>query len=196
MKKFLCFFIVAAVLATVSTTTFAATTASGNKLEQKITKLQARQQKISDKKAAVQARLDKLTENENLSPFKENINNNRQMVNTNEDSNLTALEETNQLRITLAQTLQSFKSSGQKLSDDTKAQLKAYNDQIKDIFGEVKDTKGQYKILAEQTKANIKNKDEAAINDTFAQIASLQTAHNDQIIKVNDILKKMIALIA
>ena len=104
---------------------------------------------------------------------------------------MTALAEFAQLRLTLLQTLQSLKSSGQKLSDDTKTQLKSYNDQIKVIVGAIKDTKGQNKTLAEQNKINIANKDETAINDTFIQISAIQTGRYDQIIQMNAILQQM-----
>jgi len=192
MKKILSFFLVAVLLCTVSTTTFAATTAdTGNKLDQKIVELQGKQQKITDKKVAVEAKLGVLEAKQNLSPFKQIINDNLKTVITNKDSNLTALEQFNQLRLSVAQSLQSIKDSGQKLSDETKVQLKSYNAQIKEIASTIKDTKGQNKILATQNKTNIKNKDEAAISDTFAQINSLQTASYDQIIKINVILQQM-----
>lgn len=195
MKKFLSFFLVAAVVATVSTTTiettFAATTNTGNKFEQVITKLQANQQKLSHNKTAVEAKLEKLALKQNLNAFKQNLKENFQTVITNKETNLTALEQCNQLRITIAQTLESRKASGQKLSDDTKTQLKAYTAQIKDIINEINATKGQNKNLVEHNKTNIKNKDEAAINDTFEQIRTIQTARNDQIVKIIDILKQM-----
>ena len=194
MKKFLCFLLMVAVVATVSTTAFAATAAtagSGNKLDQKITALQAKQQKISDKKADQEANLAKLAAKQNLSPFKQNLNQNLQVVSTNKGDNLTALAEFAQLRLTLLQTLQSLKSSNQKLSDDTKTQLKSYNAQIKEIAGTIKDTKGQNKTLAEQNKINIANKDETAINDTFIQISAIQTGRYDQIIQMNAILQQM-----
>ena len=194
MKKFLCFLLMVAVVATVSTTAFAATAVtagSGNKLDQKITALQAKQQKISDKKADQEANLAKLVAKQNLSPFKQNLDQNLQVVSTNKGDNLTALAEFAQLRLTLLQTLQSLKSSNQKLSDDTKTQLKSYNDQIKVIVGTIKDTKGQNKTLAEQNKINIANKDETAINDTFIQISAIQTGRYDQIIQMNAILQQM-----
>ena len=191
MKKFLCFLLMVAVVATVSTTAFAATAGSGNKLDQKITALQAKQQKISDKKADQEANLAKLAAKQNLSPFKQNLNQNLQVVSTNKGDNLTALAEFAQLRLTLLQTLQSLKSSNQKLSDDTKTQLKSYNAQIKVIAGAIKDTKGQNKTLAEQNKINIANKDETAINDTFIQISAIQTGRYDQIIQMNAILQQM-----
>jgi len=186
-----------AVVATVSTTAFAATAAtaatagSGKKLDQKITALQAKQQKISDKKADQEANLAKLAAKQNLSLFKQDLNQNLQVVSTNEGNNLTALAEFAQLRLTLLQTLQSLKSSNQKLSDDTKTQLKSYNAQIKVIVSAIKDTKGQNKTLAEQNKINITNKDEAAINDTFVQISAIQTGRYDQIIQMNVILQQM-----
>lgn len=194
MKKFLCFLLMVAVVATVSTTAFAATAVtagSGNKLDQKITALQAKQQKISDKKADQEANLAKLAAKQNLSPFKQNLDQNLQVVSTNKGNNLTALAEFAQLRLTLLQTLQSLKSSNQKLSDDTKTQLKSYNAQIKVIAGAIKDTKGQNKTLAEQNKINIANKDETAINDTFIQISAIQTGRYDQIIQMNAILQQM-----
>jgi len=197
MKKFLCFLLMVAVVATVSTTAFAATAAtaatagSGKKLDQKITALQAKQQKISDKKADQEANLAKLAAKQNLSLFKQDLNQNLQVVSTNEGNNLTALAEFAQLRLTLLQTLQSLKSSNQKLSDDTKTQLKSYNAQIKVIVSAIKDTKGQNKTLAEQNKINITNKDEAAINDTFVQISAIQTGRYDQIIQMNVILQQM-----
>jgi len=191
MKKFLCFLLMVAVVATVSTTAFAATAGSGNKLDQKITALQAKQQKISDKKADQEANLAKLVAKQNLSPFKQNLDQNLQVVSTNKGDNLTALAEFAQLRLTLLQTLQSLKSSNQKLSDDTKTQLKSYNAQIKVIAGAIKDTKGQNKTLAEQNKINIANKDETAINDTFIQISAIQTGRYDQIIQMNAILQQM-----
>jgi len=192
MKKIVSFILVALLLCTVSTTTFAATTAdTGNKLDQRIVELQGKQQKIIDKKAADDVKLGKLLAKQNLSSFKQIINDNLKTVITNKESNLTALEQFNQLRLSIAQSLQSIKDSGQKLSDDTKAQLKSYNAQIKEIASTIKDTKGQNKILTTQNKTNIKNKDEAAINDTFAQINSIQTARYDQIIKMNVILQQM-----
>ena len=192
MKKFLSFFLVVAILCTVSTTTFAATTPdTGNKLEQKIAELQGKQQKIMDKKTAQEAKLAKLEAKQNLSPFKQIINEDLKTVITSQEANLTALEQFNQLRLSIAQSLQSIKSSGQKLSDETKSQLKNYNAQIKELAGTIKDTKGQNKILAQQNKTNIKNKDEAAINDTFEQINAIQTARYGQIIKINVILQQM-----
>ena len=182
---------VSAMMITMCTSAFAATTDTGNKIDQKIAELQGKQQKISDRKVAVEAKLGKLEAKQNLSPFKQAINENLKKVITNQESSLTELEQFNQLRISIEQSLQSIKNSGQKLSDDTKAQLKTYNAQIKEIASTIKDPKGQNKILAAQNKTNIKNKDEAAISDTFAQINSLQTASYDQIIKINVILQQM-----
>ena len=192
MKKFLSFFLVALLLVTLSTTVFAGTTAgAGDKLDQKIAELQGKEQKIVDKKVAVTAKIGKLEAKQDLSPFKQNINEKLKTVMTNEESSLTALEQFNQLRMTIAQSLLSIKNSGQKLSDDTKTQLKGYNAQIKEIMSTIKDTKGQSKGLAAQNKTNIKNKDEAAINDTFAQINAIQNARYDQLIRINEILIQM-----
>jgi len=196
MKKILSFFLVSAMMITMCTTAFAATTTdTGNKIDQKIAELQGKQQKISDRKVAVEAKLGKLVAKQNLSPFKQTINENLKTVITKQESSLSALEQFNQLRISIEQSLQSIKNSGQKLSDDTKAQLKTYNAQIKEIASTIKDAKGQNKILAAQNKTNIKNKDEAAINDTFEQINAIQNARYDQIIKMNDILQQMNTLL-
>ena len=196
MKKILSFFLVSAMMITMCTTAFAATTTdTGNKIDQKIAELQGKQQKISDRKVAVEAKLGKLEAKQNLRPFKQTINENLKTVITKQESSLSALEQFNQLRISIEQSLQSIKNSGQKLSDDTKAQLKTYNAQIKEIASTIKDTKGQNKILAAQNKTNIKNKDEAAINDTFEQINAIQNARYDQIIKMNDILQQMNTLL-
>jgi len=196
MKKILSFFLVSAMMITMCTTAFAATTTdTGNKIDQKIAELQGKQQKISDRKVAVEAKLGKLVAKQNLSPFKQTINENLKTVITKQESSLSALEQFNQLRISIEQSLQSIKNSGQKLSDDTKAQLKSYNAQIKEIMSTMKDTKGQNKLLAKQNKTNIKNKDEAAIEDTFQQINSIQTARYDQIIEMNDILTQINTLL-
>ena len=191
MKKILSLCLVVAILCTVSTTTFAATTDTTNKLDQKIDELQGKQQKIIDKKTSKEAKLGKLAAKQNLSPFKQLVNENLTTVITNQESNLTALEQCNQLRLSIAQNLQSIKNSKQLLSDDTKTQLKGYNAQIKEIMSTIKDTKGQSKVLAAQNKTNIKNKDEAAINDTFAQINAIQNARYDQLIRINEILTQM-----
>jgi len=195
MKKILSLCLVVAILCTVSTTTFAATTDTTNKLDQKIDELQGKQQKIIDKKTSKEAKLGKLAAKQNLSPFKQLVNENLTTVITNQESNLTALEQCNQLRLSIAQNLQSIKNSKQLLSDDTKTQLKSYNAQIKEIMSTMKDTKGQNKLLAKQNKTNIKNKDEAAIEDTFQQINSIQTARYDQIIEMNDILTQINTLL-
>ena len=196
MKKILSFFLVSAMMITMCTTAFAATsTDTGNKIDQKIAELQGKQQKISDRKVAVEAKLGKLAAKQNLSPFKQLVNENLTTVITNQESNLTALEQCNQIRLSIAQNLQSIKNSKQLLSDDTKTQLKSYNAQIKEIMSTMKDTKGQNKLLAKQNKTNIKNKDEAAIEDTFQQINSIQTARYDQIIEMNDILTQINTLL-
>ena len=195
MKKILSLCLVVAILCTVSTTTFAATTDTTNKLDQKIDELQGKQQKIIDKKTSKEAKLGKLAAKQNLSPFKQLVNENLTTVITNQESNLTALEQCNQIRLSIAQNLQSIKNSKQLLSDDTKTQLKSYNAQIKEIMSTMKNTKGENKLLAKQNKTNIKNKDEAAIEDTFQQINSIQTARYDQIIEMNDILTQINTLL-
>ena len=195
MKKILSLIMAAAMVGTMSVSAFAATTDTQSKLEQRIVKLQDRQQKISDSKTKNEQNQAKLAAKQTTDAFKQALIAKRQMVLKNRDENLTEVATINQLRLSLAQSLDAIKKSGSTLSKETVSQIKADQSQIKQIMDTINQTKGQIKTITEQNKMNIQNKDAAAMEATYDQIASIQTSRHEQLAQISDLLQKIDTLV-
>lgn len=196
MKKFLSLFMAIIMAGTMGATAFAATTSSGSKLDQRIETLTQRQQKISDAKAANEAKQAELTAKKaTFDAFKQALAEKKLSVLSNRDANLSVTADTNRLRLSLAQSLDALKKSGASLPEETAAQLKDCNAQMKELVSALKDTKGQIKAITAQNKGFVKNKDYAAMDAAYAQITAIQTGRHDQLVKINELLQKMNTLV-
>jgi SMC interacting uncharacterized protein involved in chromosome segregation len=195
MKKILSLIMVAAMIGTMSVSAFAATTDTQSKLEQRIVKLQDRQQKISDSKTKNEQNQAKLAVKQTTDVFKQALIAKRQIVLKNRDGNLTEVATINQLRLNLAQSLDTIKKSGSTLPKETASQIKADQSQIKQIMDTINQTKGQIKTITEQDKTNIQNKDAVAMEAAYDQIASIQTSRHEQLAQISDLLQKINTLV-
>ncbi|NLI93050.1 MAG: hypothetical protein GX434_12940 [Peptococcaceae bacterium] len=197
MKKMMVPVIAGILTLVMSTSVFAATTGDGSKLDNRIAKLQERQQKIEEIKAHNQEKQSKLTtKKEEFEGFKLDLAEHRLDVLGNRENNISVTEQNTQLRLSLAQKLKALKDSGASLPEETTAQLKAYNEQIAQLANSLKETKGRIKAIKEEYKDLIKQQDYAAMDTAFAEIASIQTDRYDLLNQMNSILQEMNQLLA
>lgn len=198
MKKLLSLFMAIAMALTMGVTAFASTTtSSGSKIDKRIETLQAKQQKISDSKTANEAKQAKLvSKQDQFDAFKKALSEKRLAVLSNRKANITIVADTNQLRLSLAQSLNAIQKSGTTLPEETVTQLKGYSSQVKEIADSIKATKGQIKAITEQNKGFIKSEDYAAMDAAYAQIAVIQTWRHEQLVQINQLLNQMNALVA
>ena len=195
MKKILSLIMVVAIVGTMSVSAFAATTDTQSKLEQQIVKLQDRQKKISDSKTKNEQNQAELAAKQTTNAFKQALIAKRQLALKNRDDNLTEVTTINQLRISLAQSLDTIKKSGSTLSKETVSQIKADQSQIKQVMSAINQTKGQIKTITEDNKTNIQNKDTVAIEAAYDKIALIQTSRHAQLAQISDLLQKINTLV-
>jgi hypothetical protein len=117
------------------------------------------------------------------------------VVQQNRDQNQALKQENISLRKELKTDLKALKESGTTLDADTAAKLEAYNTELKAAIEELKSTKGDIKDIAADKKESLKAHDYEAMEAAFAQIGEIQADRNASLVKINEILKEMIALL-
>jgi Mg2+ and Co2+ transporter CorA len=197
MKKIFCTFIAAALLAGMSTMAFAASETENGKLDNRISTLEERQQRIEDAQANKDEKLDKLAQvKDQVSEFRQALLEKKTTILNSSKTNLEVVSENNQLRLELLKTLDAMKADGGALTEDEKAQLKDYHSQLRTLVSDLEGTKGQIKDVMERYKGFRKDQDYEAMNAAFGEIAQTQAQRADLISRVNKILEDMNALLA
>ena len=154
-----------------------------------VTNTAAIQDKVKDKKAAAEQRKAEAKD------FKEAVKAQRDVVQANRDNNQALRQENASLRKELKSDLKTLKDSGTTLDAETAAKLETYNAQLKAVIDELKGTKGAIKDIAADKKESLKAKDYEAMEAAFTQIGEIQDERNASLVKINEILKEMIALL-
>jgi len=165
---------------------------------------QNRMQAITQKQTEIQKKMDQLQERkqqfetkiEEWQGCENGLANKKVEMMSNKGSNLDLLFENKQLRLQLSKALKTIKDSDTVLSDETAASLLSYKDEIKALTDEIKATKGEIQDLLKQNKELIVNKDYVEMDLVYDQIAEIQLTRNDQLQSINDILVKMVELVA
>lgn len=119
----------------------------------------------------------------------------RKIMLDNQSANLEARMETLRLCKAIAKAVKALESNGQTLPADTLAAIADYKAQITVLKDELKSTLGEIKELMEANRENIKNKDFAAMQAVFEQVKTLQEWRGEQILAINALLGKMLALL-
>ena len=164
--------------------------------DQRIAALEQRQQRISEAQETAQSRQAELsTKAGEYEAFREELADTRLLILDNRQANLDVIAQTNQLRLELTNTLKGLQDAGTALPDETAAQLKDYNAQVKEITDALRATKGQITDIAEKNKGSIRDKDYAAIDAAYQEIAAVQTWRYEQLTDINRLLQSMNALL-
>lgn len=111
------------------------------------------------------------------------------------DENHALVKENAELRKALFSKLNAMQDSGIALTPEVKDQLTDYHNQLIDIRTGLKQTKGEIKDLLSQYKDNQAKLDEAALDQLYAKITEIREARKADLTKINEILKKMTALL-
>lgn len=185
MKKILSLICIITVLCTLTITAFAADNTTNSTTQNSPQSALDRLQKRSDQ-------LDKRLQ---YLQFKQSIEQKTAAIRDNKTQNRALLIQNTQLRKDILTSLTTIKSNGSALPQNIQDQLKSYNQQIKDITSELKNTRGSIKDILTANKENIKNMDYAAVNSAFDQVASIQSSRNQYLQKINDILQSMKSLL-
>ena len=197
MKKIMIPIIAGILTLVMSASVFAATPGDGSKLDNRIVKLQERQQKVEEIKARNLERQSRLTRKKaEFEGFRLDLAEHRLDVLENRENNISVVQQNTQLRLEMAQALKALKDSGATLPKETITQVKANNAQIVELANALKETKGQIKAVIEEYKGFIKEKDYAAMDTAFAEITSIQTYRLDVLNQINTILEEMNDLLA
>ncbi len=175
-----------------STSAFAAASDDPGRLERRIETLDERQQRIEELKIRNQERQAELaSKKDEFEAFRKDLAEKRLAALANREANITMIEQNNQLHLDLALKLKELKDSGSTLPDETIAQLKDYNAQIKELIDSLKESKGQIREVLDEYKELIKEKDYAAMDAAFAEITTIQSYRNDVLCQINTILVEM-----
>lgn len=185
IKKILSLLCAAVVLFTLTITAFAANNTANNASQSNSQNASDRQQKRSEQ-------LDKKLQ---YLQFKQSLDQKTAAIKDNRTQNRSLLIQNTQLRKDILASLTAIKENGSTVSQDVQNQLKAYNQQIKDITSALKDSKGSIKDILTANKENIKNMDYEAVDSAFDQVSSIQNNRNEQLQKINDILQRMKSLL-
>jgi hypothetical protein len=178
MKKLLTMLTVVAFTLALSVNVFATTSTTPKwetRINARIAELQAKKQAISDFRAAVMAK--------------------REIVKQNREDNKAIWQENKTLREELKTKLAAIKAAGTVLDPTIIQTLKDDHARIKVLIGEIKATEGSIKAVLLANKANLKKLDYAALDATFAQIATIQLARNAKLVEINGLLEGMLALL-
>lgn len=192
MKKTISVLLVVLLTGVLGLTAFAATP----RLDNAVAALTQRQEKIDQKKAEIEAKLQQFkTKQEEWGAFKKALSDKRVAMMTNEKQNHELESQNNQLRLQLTQALKTKKDSEEVLSQETRTALKQNQEAIKVIITELKAGNGQIKDLMLQNKELIKAKDYVKMDLVFDQIANIQLTRSEQLKEINSILVKMLGLL-
>ncbi|MGB4437648.1 MAG: hypothetical protein WBJ13_00160 [Sedimentibacter sp.] len=189
MKKIISICMAIVLLGSVSITAFASTSNDSSKLDIRIESLEKKQQRIEELKTNNEEKMEK------YEAFKQSLTEEQQEILNNAEENISISAQTNQLRIDLAQTLNAMSKAGIELEEETNAQLKDYNAQVLKRVEDLKVTKGQIKAIVEENKEFIKERDYESMDTAYDEILSIQSYRYELIIKINELLKEMNALL-
>lgn len=145
---------------------------------------------------SIQKRADLLDKKLQFLKFKQSFDEKTAAIRESRTLNRDQLIENTVLRKDILTLLKTIKENGSTLSPEVQDQLKAYNLQIKEITSSIKETKGDIKDILAVNKENIKNMNYEAVDSAFSQVASIQKGRNEQLAKINEILKNMKSLLS
>ena len=200
MKRIIAILVVVSMVSALSITTLAAgsqATSQATRLENNISALKEKQQKIADKMTEIQAKQQAFaTKKAEFAAFRTALLEKKSQMLVNMKANITLTQANKQLRQDISNSLIAIKQSGTKLSDETVAKFKDYNAQIKDILAGMKETKDNIKDILTKNKEYIKSKDYVSMDSAFEAVYTIQEWRNGELQKVNGILQEMIKLMA
>lgn len=183
MKKVLSILCAAAVLFTVSMTAFASAPLGTN------------ENSTVKTAASLEERSDRLSKKLEFLKFKQFLYDKKTLIRENRASNRNLVMENTQLRLDILASLKSIRENGGALAPEVQEQLKTYNGQIKETASALKETKGDIKAIIDSNKQNIEARNYEAIDTAYSQIISIQKSRNDQLQKINEVLKNIKSLI-
>lgn len=147
-----------------------------------------RQKQIEALQAASAERLEKLQE---YSAFRESLLEHRQVILDNREKNLALIADNEQLRQGIAETLRALQEDGVQLPEDVKAQLSAYNEQVRSLASRLRETKGAIRTVTEGNRENIRIMDYEAMDAAFVQIAEIQETRYALLTQIRSVLQEM-----
>lgn len=197
MKKIMLILLIGILTLVMSSQAFAENPAGpGGKLDKRIETLEQRLQRVEELKIRNQERQEQLaSKKDEFEEFRKSLAEHRLQVMENREANLTITKQNHQLRLEIAYDLKEVRDNGGTLPEETLSQLKAYTAQIHELINALEETKGQIRVITEEYKKLIKQKDYAAMDAAFAEIAAIQSYRYDVLIQINDILKDMGSLL-
>lgn len=160
-------------------------------------------QNLTQRKADLEKRLADLQEKtaqfrnkrEEHQAFIASLKNGQDKIKGAFGDNKQIVSENRQLRQQIATLLRERKESGQALSDETLASIKALHQQIAAIHEQLKETKGQMDELRKQNAQAIADKDYVTMDLIYNQIVATQTTRNEKLKEINGLLVLMIELL-
>lgn len=144
----------------------------------------------------LQKRSEQLAKRLDFFQFRKSLDGKRDSIRQNRTENRELAAENTQLRKDIVDTLLAIKENGGTLPAEIEAQLKAYNQEIKDIKEALKETKGDIREILTVNKQNIKDMNYEAVNAAFGQVEAIQQNRAVQLARINEILKSMKALLS
>lgn len=194
MKKFIALTLSVVMLITGSAMSFAEETTGkqGDKVRQET--FQAGQKNVDELKNVPQPKFE--NKKAEFRAFFEALNAKRKEAIAAMKASNKIRNENARLMADLRSALESMKEDGVELKPEVLAQLEEYKNQIKAIKEEIRATKDQIKdVLKEHRTHFMKDKDYAAMEAAFAEIAVVQKFRNDSLVEINNILKAMLQLL-
>lgn len=195
MKKIIGAILALSIAGAIGMTSVAGAAGIGS-LDQRLSNLQQKEQRIEQTLTKNKANQAKLSKKEQFAALKQSMTQDKQAVLKNRGDNLDLRKQTNELRQTIAGDLKAIEQSGRTLPDDVQSQIKEDTAQIKDITASLKSTKGQIKDIMDELKGYKENKDYASIDAAFQKIAAIQETRRDQLTQINGLLQKMSDLLS
>lgn len=157
--------------------------------------LQNRQEKIEERITFNEDRLEKLSSKEPEDAFIQLVVETQIGIVTGRLENLRLAADNNQLRLNFLTALNAIYENGGVLPQETITALKADNEQIKEIINSLKDTRGSIRDVMETYRAQIRAKDEEALEAAYSEILVIQQNRFDLLSQMNSLLEHMNDLI-
>lgn len=188
MKKVLSILCIALLLCTSTITAYASNinTNSTNNGDQKYSQKNA--ENLQERSAKLAKRLEFLK-------FRQSLEGKQAEIRQNRIENRELVIENTQLRKDIVDSLAAIKENGRTISPEVQDQIKAYNQQIKDIKTALKETKGDIKEILTANKQNIKDMNYEAVDAAYNQVVSIQNNRAVQLQKINQILDSIKSLL-
>lgn len=138
---------------------------------------------------------DKAQKKAEIEAFRAELKEQRVVIQANREANQALRAENKTLRQSIKDNLKAIKDSGTTLDKEISDQLTAYRTELKSIKETLELTKGDIKEIRAANKGIAKELDYAAMDAAFAEITSIQATRNVELIRINQILKEMLALL-